>query len=58
MLKAAHLMARGVERGRGLGAALAEAEKAWIARGFPADKGALAAIVEEAARNVTSRSGG
>src|SRR5262249_59761509 len=57
-IKAAHLMARGIEKGRGLGAALAEAEKAWIARGFPADKGALAAIVEETAGNVTGRSGG
>src|SRR5262249_4633390 len=57
-IKARHLMARGVPRGRGLGAALAEAEKTWIARGFPADKGALAAIVEEAARNATSGSGG
>ena len=56
-IKARDLIARGVARGRGLGAALAQAERAWIARGFPADKGALAAIVEEAARNVGKESG-
>jgi poly(A) polymerase len=57
-IRAAHLMARGVERGRGLGAALAAAEQAWIAQGFPRDKAALAAIVEQAARNAVDGSGG
>jgi poly(A) polymerase len=49
-LRAADLMTRGVPKGPRLGAALAAAEAAWIARGFPADKGALAAIADEAAR--------
>ena len=40
-LKAADLIARGVEKGPALGAALAAAEKAWIAAGFPEDKSAL-----------------
>jgi poly(A) polymerase len=57
-IKAAHLMARGIEKGRGLGAALAQAERAWIARGFPGDKAALAAIVDEAASSATKEAGG
>lgn len=48
-LKAADFMARGVEKGPGLGAALATAERAWIAAGFPADKAALDAIAQAAA---------
>jgi poly(A) polymerase len=36
-LKAADFIKRGVEKGPALGAALAAAEKAWIAAGFPAD---------------------
>jgi poly(A) polymerase len=57
-IKAADLMARGVARGRGLGAALAQAERAWIAGGFPRDKGALAAIADEAVRSVSSERAG
>jgi poly(A) polymerase len=53
-IRAAHLMKRGVAKGRGLGAALAEAERAWIARGFPTDKAAVADIADAAARNATS----
>jgi poly(A) polymerase len=53
-IKAAQLMARG----RGLGAALAQAESAWIAQGFPRDKAALAAIVDQAARDANNKAGG
>jgi poly(A) polymerase len=45
-LKAADFIARGVAKGPTLGAALAAAEKAWIAAGFPSDAAALAAIAE------------
>ena len=41
-------MARGVERGPALGAALRAAEEAWIAAGFPQDATALARIAAEA----------
>lgn len=54
-IKAAHLMARGVAQGRRLGAALAQAEKAWIARGFPADKAAVAEIADAVARDTIGR---
>jgi poly(A) polymerase len=57
-IKAAHLMARGIEKGRGLGVALAEAEKAWIARGFPRDKRAVAEIADAVARDAVGRSAG
>jgi poly(A) polymerase len=50
-LRAADFMARGVEKGPALGAALARAEEAWIAAGFPLDKVALAAIVDDALRD-------
>ena len=43
-MKAADFIARGVEKGPALGAALAAAEEAWIAAGFPADAAALDAI--------------
>lgn len=43
-LKAADFMARGVARGPKLGEALANAEAAWIAAGFPSDAAALDAI--------------
>jgi poly(A) polymerase len=43
-LKAADFMARGLEKGPALGAALAAAEEAWIAADFPADENAIAAI--------------
>ena len=39
---------RGVEKGPRLGAALAAAEEAWIAAGFPSDKAALAVIADAA----------
>ena len=48
-LKAADFMARGVEKGPALGKALAAAEAAWIAAGFPADAATLAAIADAAA---------
>jgi poly(A) polymerase len=47
-LRAADFMARGVPKGPGLGAALAAAEEAWIAAGFPEDAAAVAAIADAA----------
>jgi poly(A) polymerase len=47
-LKAADLMARGVEKGPALGAAMRAAEEAWIAADFPEDAAALAAIADTA----------
>ena len=49
-LKAADFIARGVEKGPALGAALAAAETAWIAAGFPDDKAALDVIAQSAMR--------
>jgi poly(A) polymerase len=49
-LKAADFIARGVEKGPALGRALAAAEEAWIAAGFPGDAPALAAIADGALR--------
>jgi poly(A) polymerase len=49
-LKAADLMARGVEKGPALGQALAAAERAWIAADFPAESAALGAIADAAAK--------
>jgi poly(A) polymerase len=49
-LKAADFIARGVEKGPALGAALRAAEEAWIAAGFPDDTGALDAILQDAIR--------
>jgi len=49
-LKAADLMARGVEKGPALGAAMRVAENAWIAAGFPQDAAKLAAIADAAAK--------
>ena len=49
-IKAADLMARGVVRGPGLGAALAAAEAAWIAADFPLERAALDSIADAAAR--------
>jgi hypothetical protein len=43
-LKSADFIGRGIAPGPGLGAALAAAEEAWIAAGFPDDPAALAAI--------------
>ena len=45
-LKAKDFTKRGIEKGPRLGAALAAAEEAWIAAGFPADTAALAAIAD------------
>jgi poly(A) polymerase len=47
-LRASHFIARGVEKGPSLGAALARAEAAWIAAGFPTDRKALDEIVNDA----------
>ena len=44
---------RGIEKGPRLGTALAAAEEAWIAAGFPADKTALAAIADAATAATT-----
>jgi len=48
-LKAADFMKRGVPQGPALGAAIAAAEQAWVAAGFPGDQAALDAIVTKAA---------
>jgi poly(A) polymerase len=50
-LRAADFIARGVEKGPALGAALVRAENAWIAAGFPSEKAALAGIVGDALGN-------
>ncbi|HUI98249.1 MAG TPA: CCA tRNA nucleotidyltransferase [Xanthobacteraceae bacterium] len=47
-LKAKDFTKRGVEKGPRLGAALAAAEEAWIAAGFPSDKAALDALADAA----------
>ena len=47
-LKAKDFIKRGIEQGPRLGAALAAAEEAWIAAGFPADRAALATIADAA----------
>ena len=51
-LKAADFIKRGVPQGPALGAALHEAEAAWIAADFPADSAAVAAIAAAAASEV------
>ncbi len=51
-LKAADFMKRGVARGPALGAAMHEAEAAWIAADFPAEPEAVAAIAAAAAAEV------
>lgn len=50
-LSAKDFMDRGIEKGPGLGAALAKAEDAWIAAGFPLDKAAIQAIADAMARH-------
>jgi poly(A) polymerase len=50
-LKAADFMQRGVAKGPAMGAALAAAEKAWIAAGFPMDAATLEMIAAEAAKS-------
>ena len=47
-LKAADFLARGVNKGPALGAALRAAEEAWIAEGFPLEPKALARIADAA----------
>jgi poly(A) polymerase len=49
-LAAKDFLDRGVAKGPALGAALARAEKAWIAAGFPSERSQLASIADEAAR--------
>jgi poly(A) polymerase len=53
-IAAADLIARGVAKGPALGAALREAEMAWIAADFPSDAGTVAAIADRAARSATA----
>jgi poly(A) polymerase len=48
-LKAADFIKRGAERGPALGAAMHEAEEAWIAADFPSDASAIDAIAGSAA---------
>jgi poly(A) polymerase len=48
-LRAADLMSRGLAKGPALGAALAAAEEAWIAAGFPADSERLSKIADRVA---------
>jgi poly(A) polymerase len=47
-LKAADFLARGIEKGPRLGAALDAAEEAWVAADFPSDRKALDAIADAA----------
>ena len=49
-IKAAELMARGLDKGPRLGAALKAAEEAWIAADFPSDKPTLDAIADNAVK--------
>jgi poly(A) polymerase len=49
-LKAADFLRRGVPAGPKMGAALREAEAAWIAADFPADRAAIEQIAEQAVR--------
>jgi len=51
-LKAADFIARGVPKGPALGAAMHEAEEAWIAADFPGDQAAILAIANAAAAEV------
>jgi poly(A) polymerase len=51
-LKAADFIKRGIAPGPALGAALHEAEEAWIAADFPANDAAIAAIADAAAAEV------
>jgi tRNA nucleotidyltransferase/poly(A) polymerase len=48
-LKASDFMVRGIGKGPALGAALREAEEAWIAADFPSDPAVLGTIVDSAA---------
>lgn len=53
-LKSADFIARGIEKGPALGAAMRAAEEAWIAQGFPLLPDALSAIVEAARQTASS----
>ena len=57
-LKAKDFIRRGVERGPQLGAALAGAEQAWIAAGFPLDQRALAGLADAAVAATDGRPAG
>jgi poly(A) polymerase len=48
-LKAKDFTKRGIEKGPRLGAALAAAEEAWIAAGFPLDAATLTTLADAAA---------
>jgi poly(A) polymerase len=50
-LAAKDFIERGIEKGPALGAALAQAEEAWIAAGFPGERGRLDAIVHAAIKS-------
>jgi poly(A) polymerase len=50
-LKAADLLARGLEKGPALGAALRAAKAAWIAADFPAERAAIEAIADRATQD-------
>ena len=54
-LKSADFVGRGIAPGPRLGAALAAAEQAWIAAGFPDDGAALAVIADATAMNPAAR---
>jgi tRNA nucleotidyltransferase/poly(A) polymerase len=54
-LTAADMMARGVEKGPALGAALRAAEEVWIAADFPIDATDIAAIADAAARRALTK---
>ncbi len=54
-LKAADLIARGIEKGPALGAALRAAEEAWIAAGFPGDATAVETIAAAAESDVSGQ---
>jgi poly(A) polymerase len=54
-LKAADFIARGIAEGPALGQALALAEDAWLAAGFPRDETALTAIADQAVARVGPR---
>lgn len=49
-ISAADLIARGIEKGPALGAALRAAEEAWIAADFPQDPSVISAIADAAAK--------
>ena len=55
-IKSADFVGRGIAPGPRLGAALAAAEQAWIAAGFPDDGAALAAIADATAISPVARS--